>query len=239
VIAVADGAGPAISMSSSRKRPLKAASDDVIDLTADERPTIDLTADDEPASSTSAEKASQSSGSRQSQPSSRQCPVCLEPLGEAGRPVQALGCVHVFCRECIARCIMAQLERHRAPDCPVCKRVVPPEEQRACGVEPGDAALPAASTVDMFAPSDDDDLDGPAQQRAELRATFHRAPEWLVHRSSHEPMRLLDQHMQHQRHAQRDAGADVDGRRRPRPSVPHSSRGSGGRGRGRQRVSWP
>ena len=212
-------------MSSSRKRPRN----DVIDLTADdERPTIDLTKD-EPSSSASAERTSPSS--------SQQCPVCLESLGEAGRPVQALGCVHCFCRECIARCIMAQLERHRAPDCPVCKRVVPPEEMRACGVEPPHATLPT-STVDMFAPSDDgDEDDGPAQQRAALRATFHRAPERLVHHSSHEPMRLLDRHMQHQRHAQRDAGAHV-GRSR-RPSVPHTNRGSGGRGRGLQRVSWP
>ena len=227
----------------SRKRPLKAASDDVIDLTADdERPIIDLTTDEEPVSSASAQTTSRPGSSQQSQSTGgRQCPVCLDPLGEAGRPVQALGCVHVFCRECIARCIMAQLERHRAPDCPVCKRVVPPEEMRACGVESVHAALPA-STVDMFAHSDDDEGDGLEQQRATLRSTFHHAPEWLVHRSSHssqDPMRLLDRHMQHQRHAQRDASADVSSRH-PVPSVPPSHRrGSGGRGRGRQRVSWP
>ena len=51
------------------------------------------------------------------------CPICLDSISGA----QAIGCLHIFCRRCIARHC-----KQSFPRCPVCQRPIPPEEQREC-----------------------------------------------------------------------------------------------------------
>ncbi len=181
----------------------------------------------------------------------------MDALGTDG-PVQALGCVHCFCRHCIARCIRTQLEARRRPDCPVCKRPIPPEEQRACGVEPEPGAV-YGPAIDMFAP--DDDAPGLEEdaQRAALRAAFPHAAAGDMHV---DPMRLLDRHMQQQRRG-RQGGTTAHGAGRGPPAGPsgggraryaatgtgaggvgsgrvaRAAAGAGRSGRGRARMSWP
>ena len=132
-----------------------------IDLTDDEPScVVDLTeSDDVPPVAEPSPAAAPASATPAAPSSTRDCPVCMDAVGTEG-PITALGCFHIFCRPCIARCITTQLERHRSPDCPVCKRLIPPEEQRTCGVEPSDAAGGSAAygpAIDMFAV----DLEGP------------------------------------------------------------------------------
>ena len=159
-----------------RKRKL------VIDLTDDAPPcVVDLTGtDDVPPAAAPAGPSS-----------ARDCPVCMDAVGTEG-PVTALGCFHIFCRPCIARCITTQRERHRSPDCPVCKRLIPPDEQRACGVDPSPGAGGSAAygpAIDMFA-VDLDGADPPDAARQGLRAAFPHARGRDLQR---DPMLLLDQ----------------------------------------------
>ena len=161
-----------------RKRKL------VIDLTDDAPPcVVDLTGTDDVPPAAAPAPAGPSSA--------RDCPVCMDAVGTEG-PVTALGCFHIFCRPCIARCITTQLERHRSPDCPVCKRLIPPDEQRACGVDPSPGAGGSAAygpAIDMFA-VDLDGADPPDAARLGLRAAFPHAHGRDLHR---DPMLLLDQ----------------------------------------------
>ena len=137
----------------------------VVDLTETDVDDVPPVADPSPATPAPAGPSS-----------ARDCPVCMDAVGTEG-PITALGCFHIFCRPCIARCITTQLERHRSPDCPVCKRLIPPEEQRTCGVEPSDAAGGSAAygpAIDMFAV----DLEGPGPPdaaRLGLMAAFPHA----------------------------------------------------------------
>ena len=62
-----------------------------------------------------------------------ECPICLELLGTEDGEVQALGCMDAFCRSCIATHLDVQAEAGRELCCPICKRVVPPEEHLECG----------------------------------------------------------------------------------------------------------
>ena len=197
-----------------------------IDLTDDEPScVVDLTeSDDVPPVAEPSPAAAPASATPAAPSSTRDCPVCMDAVGTEG-PITALGCFHIFCRPCIARCITTQLERHRSPDCPVCKRLIPPEEQRTCGVEPSDAAGgPAAygPAIDMFAV----DLEGPGPAdaaRLGLMAAFPNAHGRDLHR---DPMLLLDQRMQQQR-----SGRTVIPRRYTHPS---SSQPSAMPGAGRQ-----
>ena len=233
-----------------------------IDLTDDEPScVVDLTeSDDVPPVAEPSPAAAPASATPAAPSSTRDCPVCMDAVGTEG-PITALGCFHIFCRPCIARCITTQLERHRSPDCPVCKRLIPPEEQRTCGVEPSDAAGgPAAygPAIDMFAV----DLEGPGPAdaaRLGLMAAFPHAhgrdlhstptrtpnltlaltlalalPLTLTRRDLHrDPMLLLDQRMQQQR-----SGRTVIPRRYTHPSASDPSAMPGaGRQLGRASAS--
>ena len=213
--------------------------------------TIDLTSDGEIIDLTSDTKEPHTSAS-----SSKECPVCMDILGTEGAP-QALGCLHVFCRGCIAQCIRTQAERMRQPDCPVCKRVIPAEEQRACGVDlPAEGAAYTHASIDMFSPHDEAEI-ALSREVAEMRArvaTFSHVPVRNVWQSrASDSMHLLDRHMQRQRterqpaagassnhsHQQQHRGRGTDAGGPPRPGA----RGAGGRSHGpRSRhpgVSWP
>ena len=207
----------------SRKRPLDS---DVIDLTGDSdeeqrkpqqrstrTPGIDLTGDSDDEQQ-------------------KTCPVCLEPLGLGDNgPAQALGCVHVFCRGCIAQCITAQLRTLRTPDCPVCKRPVPPGEQAACGVvAPQLAAAAGPSGVDMF-DVDESEHNPAVEQRRVLTHLFpHAAPREI--QRNRDPMRLLDGHLAQMRR-ERHGGARGGARGRG------TSRGGGRQHVSRPPPSWP
>jgi hypothetical protein len=131
-----------------------------IDLTEDAPPcVVDLTETDDVPPPVEVAGPSPATPAPAGPSKARDCPVCMDAVGTEG-PITALGCFHIFCRPCIARCITTQRERHRSPDCPVCKRLIPPEEQRTCGVDPSDAAGGSAAygpAIDMFAV----DLEGP------------------------------------------------------------------------------
>ena len=135
----------------------------------------------------------------------RDCPVCMDALGSNGA-ARALGCVHVYCEPCIRQHIVTQLKALRTPTCPICKRDIPPEEQRACGVNPREVTggFAYGPAVDMFAP-DDEPLGVIASQRQALSAAFPHASARDVRRQhNQDPMLLLDRHMVHQR---RDNGS--------------------------------
>ena len=57
------------------------------------------------------------------------CVICLGTKDG----VQALGCFHTFCRECIATHLTRQRRNNQTPSCPSCRYEVPPAEQDACG----------------------------------------------------------------------------------------------------------
>ena len=166
----------------------------IVDLTQDV--VVDLTEPDEPASATVQECDTPAPTTQQ------ECVVCMDRIGTEGAP-QALGCLHVFCRGCIAQCITAQLDRGRQLDCPVCKRLIPAEEQVACGVDRAASAY-ASAEVDMFAPAgvEADNL-ALSRERAEAQArmaTFSGSSARSVwHSRATDPGRLLDRHLQHQR----------------------------------------
>jgi len=167
----------------------------MVDLTASE---VDLTASEAVVGGSSIADGTAAGGSS-SDRSIKECPVCISPLGSDG-PVQALGCFHVFCRACIARCIVSQLEMQRQPDCPVCKRAIPEDEQRACGVEPpSHSAAYAGTPLDMF--EDAEEPGSRAREEVEARrAAFPHVPSRAIWQSrASDPMRLLDRHLQQQR----------------------------------------
>eukprot|EP00325_Prymnesiales_sp_UTEX-LB-985_P033792 CAMPEP_0174739668 /NCGR_PEP_ID=MMETSP1094-20130205/72003_1 /TAXON_ID=156173 /ORGANISM="Chrysochromulina brevifilum, Strain UTEX LB 985" /LENGTH=209 /DNA_ID=CAMNT_0015943257 /DNA_START=88 /DNA_END=718 /DNA_ORIENTATION=- len=165
------------------------------------REVIDLTEDDDDDANT-ADPATKPT---------RDCPVCMDTLGSNG-PARALGCVHVYCELCIRQHITTQLQATRLPACPICKRVVPPEEQHACGVEPREAAGAAAygpRPVDMFAPDDGPLVGADLARIAAIGAAFPHANALDVRRNR-DPMLLLDRHMVHQRR-DRSSGANHGG----------------------------
>ena len=168
----------------------------------------------------------------------RDCPVCMDTLGVNG-PARALGCVHVYCGSCIRQHIVTQLEHRRLPLCPVCKREIPAEEQRACGVDSHEITGGTAYAIDMFAAPDDE----PLRPTAALSAAFPHASARDVRRNSNrDPMLLLDRHMDHQR---RDRNA-IASRRGPRGGDPGSRVSSLGQRRSaeptaarRRDGAWP
>ena len=178
------------------------------------------------------------------------CPVCIDTLGSNGA-VRALGCVHVYCAGCIRQHITTQLEQQRAPACPVCKRVIPPEEQRACGVDPheasGGGAHAAFVSINMFAP-DDERPGAIAAHMAALSAAFPHASARDV-RHNRNPMRLLDHHMDRQRRQRRTDNDDASPAREDSSAVAGRSATAGSRGppargttrapEGREPVRWP
>ena len=200
---------------------------DPVDLTGDD--PVDLTGDDSPSASVP------------------DCPVCLTALGAEG-PAQALGCLHVFCQRCIAQCIRSQLESQLQPDCPVCKRIIPTEEQLVCGVDQPihHPYTEDASSVDLSALEEEGSTGVDSRAVVELQArlaTFSHVPARSVWQSREaDSMRLLDRHLYHQREASR--GSDRLGIAAPIAShTSHGGRRGGRGGRPRQarasKTSWP
>ena len=58
----------------------------------------------------------------------QECPVCMERLGTNGERT-ALGCMHLFCLQCIRRHIETKHVEGRQPECPICKRRISPVEE--------------------------------------------------------------------------------------------------------------
>ena len=181
----------------------------------------------------------------------RECPICMDTLGTNGT-ARALGCVHVYCEGCIRQHIATQLQQDRAPVCPVCKRTIPPEEQRACGLRPHERSLPGfpyTVSVDIFAP-DEEPPGPPAAQLAALSAAFPHASSRDLRRN-HDPMLLLNRHMSQQRRERSVSVArpSIDGARALTPGdrPAETARGrysSGARAGGpsrsrRHATSWP
>ena len=59
------------------------------------------------------------------------CVICNELIGTSG-PVQALGCAHAFCRDCIGGYISSVHSREEVARCPICRRDIPEVEQNEC-----------------------------------------------------------------------------------------------------------
>jgi hypothetical protein len=82
-----------------------------------------------------------------------ECSICNESLGENG-PVQALGCAHTFCRDCIGTHISYAHRNRMHATCPICRRLIPDEERRECADVDSEAS---AHEFDLNA--SDEDLD--------------------------------------------------------------------------------
>ena len=104
------------------------------------------------------------------------CLICMEPLGSDG-PVQALECLHVFCRSCLVPHLKAQAEgimcgEYDAATCPTCREPISRELASSCGV-----LLP--DVWDYPYDSDDEslvDVEGEARARLELLRSLEGNP---------------------------------------------------------------
>ena len=94
---------------------------------------VDLTSDDEPEQARlRTDAGAVAPAAAPATVPDKECIICMDPLG-TNEGIQALGCMDIFCKQCIATHIHRQHQLGMPATCPICKYPIPHAEQIECG----------------------------------------------------------------------------------------------------------